>query len=321
MGLNLGSLAGYMFSGFAVKYNMYSLTTIILGFFFIVIVLLMWALNKGKARLLFTMRKSLLLYMTVAVFSIWVIFLFSMQLKNIISLACIILLLSVFLFSLRELKKNRIVARNLFILGILTLVSVVYWTIYKMQDSLFLIFFVHHVNRDVLGFTIPAPSLLSINPIVILLFGPILSLFWIKTGKRFNQPTHKVFFGVAIFAVAFIPVIIALKTQLPISIGSVVLFVAIISFSELALGPGTISMVGQLAQEKYQMFLLGLVQLSTSLASIFSAQLSVMLHDDFLTAQYPLSIGYEKVFFILSIILVVSAMFVLLLRKVVRYEA
>ncbi|MFI5344717.1 MAG: peptide MFS transporter, partial [Chlamydiales bacterium] len=58
---------------------------------------------------------------------------------------------------------------------ILTMSSLIFWTLYQMAPMGLTLFYVHNVHHHFLGFTIPPQWTLNINTIVIVLGGPIMA--------------------------------------------------------------------------------------------------------------------------------------------------
>lgn len=322
MGFNIGSLFGFFLGGFAIQTHLYTQVTSGMGMIFILVVLVWFSKNRSKFNYFFEgiQARNIKIFIVVLIsffVMLWLCLLFATYIQLYLSLICLIMLLSIFGLAIKE-RHNKVASKNLIILGVLTLITVMYWSFYKMQDNLFLSFIHDHVNRLVLGFTVPTTSLLSVNPVVILAVSPLIGYLWFKTGEKFNSPTHKVAAGMFVMASGFLFLLFAMHFGLPVNILYVIGFLGMISLSEVIFGPGTISMVGQLADEKYQRLLLGLVQLSASVASIFSGQVAIFMHDRFLMPGMNLTSGYVKVFAWIPVILIMGGMVAVITRKLTR---
>lgn len=319
LGFNVGSVFAFILGGLALQDRLYKPVTFVIGLFFILVCCFLFLRYRKILTNSFSVNKLFTFFTLTLSFIVlmWIFLYYAHILELYLSVICLVALLFIFLIAFKE-RQNPQEAKKLVTLGALTLVAVIYWSVYKLQDSLFLYFFQHDVKRQLLGFTIPTTSLLSVNPIVILLVSPAISYLWLKTGNRFNSPTAKVVMGLLVFSVGFIFMTWGVNLHLPTALGYIILFLIFVSISETIFGPGTISMVGQLAQSKYQPILLGLVQLSSSVASIISGELAVGLHDHFLLSTDNLSRGYSFTFYILSAILILGAIIAISIRKAMR---
>ena len=322
MGFNVGSLAGFSLGGLAIQLHVFTTSSLLVGGIFLIVLLLS---AKLVDRIKIETRQYHNKYMSwqgLSVFfyiiMVWAMINWSSSLQWLLFSFCVIILLGVFGLAIKVGRVNKENGRNLLLLGFLTLSSIIYWTIYKLQDEFLLYYFQNHVARIVDGITIPSPTLLSINPITILLFGALINWFWIKTGDKYNTPLNKVVAGLLLLSIAFIPLIWGTSLGVPVGLGWVIMFLIVLSLSELVFGPGTMSMVGQLSEEKYQGIMLGVVQLSTSLASIFAAQFSIVLQQKYLNNMKTLQIGYIHAFLWVVGVLIIGALITIVIKRRVK---
>ncbi|MCB1116439.1 MAG: oligopeptide:H+ symporter, partial [Chlamydiia bacterium] len=74
---------------------------------------------------------------------------------------------------------------------ILSLASLIYWTLYYMSPMGLTLFYIHNVDHTFSGFTVPPQWLLNINTIIIIIAGPSLAHFlkWMRSkGKTVRIP-------------------------------------------------------------------------------------------------------------------------------------
>jgi POT family proton-dependent oligopeptide transporter len=322
MGFNVGALLGFFLGGLAIENGQYSLIVSAMGCFFITMGIFLnispifCSINLFKISL----KKMVAFFslILILVLLLWLMLDNAEKIQWLLFAISSILLLGIFGVAYRE-RANKDVSRKLITLGVLTLTTVVYWAIYRMQDGLLLDFFQNHVNRWLLNHHIPAPVLLGIDPFVILLIGPLVSLFWVKFGVKINTPVNKVFLGLIIFSFSFLFLILGLHWVLPMPLVFVVPFLIFLSLSELIISPGTIAMVGQLAEEKYHIILLGVVQLSASLGSIFSGEISVFLNTHYLEApSSSFHTGYLLIFVSLATALFLGSLITLIAGRLFK---
>jgi POT family proton-dependent oligopeptide transporter len=80
----------------------------------------------------------------------------------------------------------------------LTAFSVVFWAFFEQAGSSLNLFTERNVNKVVLGWTVPAPVMQSINPIFILLFGGLFAALWVNLGRIGREPAIPLKFGLGI---------------------------------------------------------------------------------------------------------------------------
>ncbi|MES2137766.1 MAG: peptide MFS transporter, partial [Pseudomonadota bacterium] len=85
---------------------------------------------------------------------------------------------------------------------ILIIFNVFFWTLFEQAGSSLTLFADRNTDRSVFGlFTISAPQTQNFNPISIVLFAPILSVFWVWLAKRGLEPSIPVKFAIALVGV------------------------------------------------------------------------------------------------------------------------
>lgn len=324
MGFNIGALLGFMLGGYALDKALYQPILIGAGLVFLGFVFLLFRFKDIETVLEVKPAQgntSFVFVVSVILFALvyWVFLLFARQAEPLLSLGCVLLLLFVFVLAARERQANPQSARNLVELGLLIFISVLYWMVYRLQDNLMISFFQQHVRREFFGHIISTPTLLAVNPAVILTMSPLVSWLWLKFGHKVSCPSYKIIFGLGVSALSFLFLLLGLRTGIPMALGYVLSFLAVAALSEIVIGPGVISMVGQLVSEKYQVMLLGLAQLSISLASLLSGEMSVQLNQRFLAHTASLEQGYTHIFTILLGILLFGVLLGFWVRRRYRY--
>ncbi|WP_416876764.1 peptide MFS transporter [Litorimonas sp.] len=83
----------------------------------------------------------------------------------------------------------------------LILVQVVFWSLFEQASSSLNLFTDEHVNRNMLGWDVPASMFQSVNAGFILLFGPVFAALWVWLGKRGMDPSAPAKFGLGIVQV------------------------------------------------------------------------------------------------------------------------
>ena len=239
---------------------------------------------------------------------------FANLIQTTLSTICFAMLFITFYIGLKEYRRDREAGKKIMLLGVLALFAVLFWTFYKIQDSFILVFMQEHMLLTLGSTVISPPTVLSVNPIVILLMAPLVSLFWLKTRTKYNNPITKIAFGLLLMGLAFSALTLGVWFHFPTHLAWIVLFFALIAIAEVILGPGVISMVGQLANEKYHFILLGLMQLSLSAAGIFSAQVAVFFQNNLIS--YPsLQLGYMSGYGEAALLLIVVSVLIFAYKR------
>lgn len=211
---------------------------------------------------------------------------------------------------LTKLEKNRI-----FAMAILFVFVVLFWAAWFQTQMSFSILMKDLVNRTVGGFTIPVPWFVAYNSILCVVFGPIMAKLWIKLGNRkqgdLSIPT-KMALGMILTAFAFILLIVGLKTLNGVFDGSAkmnIVFVLIayvaLTVGELCISPIGMAMFNKLAPVRYGSLAMGAWYLSNCFANLISGKIAGLTE----------SMGYIQIFATISIVLIVFALMLFVLRK------
>ena len=211
---------------------------------------------------------------------------------------------------LTKLEKNRI-----FAMAILFVFVVLFWAAWFQTQMSFSILMKDLVNRTVGGFTIPVPWFVAYNSILCVVFGPIMAKLWIKLGNRkqgdLSIPT-KMALGMLLTASAFILLIVGLKTLNGVFDGSAkmnIVFVLIayiaLTVGELCISPIGMAMFNKLAPVRYGSLAMGAWYLSNCFANLISGKIAGLTE----------SMGYIQIFATISIVLIVFALMLFVLRK------
>lgn len=211
---------------------------------------------------------------------------------------------------LTKLEKNRI-----FAMAILFVFVVLFWAAWFQTQMSFSILMKDLVNRTVGGFTIPVPWFVAYNSILCVVFGPIMAKLWIKLGNRkqgdLSIPT-KMALGMILTASAFILLIVGLKTLNGVFDGSAkmnIVFVLIayiaLTVGELCISPIGMAMFNKLAPVRYGSLAMGAWYLSNCFANLISGKIAGLTE----------SMGYIQIFATISIVLIVFALMLFVLRK------
>lgn len=166
-------------------------------------------------------------------------------------------------------RYDRVARNKLLALVILVVFSIAFWAFYTQIWSSFVLYSDRNVNRVVLGFTIPASMLLSVQAFFVIAFSPIFAWFWMRLG-RFNPSTPMKFsLGIILLSFCFLSLVMGITTSLgtgETNVGWMVLAYALLAMGELSLSPVGLSMITQLAPAELTGMVMGIWFLALSTA-------------------------------------------------------
>ncbi|MEO8438616.1 MAG: oligopeptide:H+ symporter, partial [Spartobacteria bacterium] len=226
--------------------------------------------------------------------------------------------------------RDRRERRNMTAYLILTLGSLMFWSLYQMAPSGLMLFAVHNVDLMVGPFEIQPQWIQNINTVVIVIGGPLLAALFTRmraNGWRIDIPKQ---FATSLLLMAAAFLILPLGIKLAGDDGKsafVWLFASYVlqSIGELLISPIGYAMIGKLAPKQYQGVMMGSWMLVTGLASLFAGDFSGMIPNPAGTTAAATNAGYAKLFAELGVgSLVVGVALVLLipfLRKLITDKA
>lgn len=165
---------------------------------------------------------------------------------------------------------------------ILTLGSLMFWSLYQMAPSGLQLFAVGNVNLQIAGITIAPQWIQNINTLVIVLGGPLLAAWFARLRERgwpIDVPQQ---FAASLVLMGLGFLALPLGIALADGEGKVAfawLFTSYVlqSLGELLISPVGYAMIGRLAPRQYQGVMMGSWMLVTGLASLFAADFSGMV--------------------------------------------
>ena len=184
---------------------------------------------------------------------------------------------------------------------ILTLGSLVFWSLYQMAPNGLQLFAVHNVRLRVWGIEVAPQWVQNINTVVIVLGGPLLAALFTRLrarGWKIDLPQQ--------FAASLILMSLGFLA-LPVGIAFADasgrspffwLFASYVlqSIGELLISPIGYAMIGKLAPSKYQGIMMGSWMLVTGLASLFAGDFSGMVPEPTGTTAIATNPDYSKLF-------------------------
>ena len=197
--------------------------------------------------------------------------------------------------------RDRREKRNMTAYLILTLGSLMFWSLYQMAPSGLMLFAVHNVDRMIGKIEIQPQWIQNINTVCIVVGGPILASLFTRMrarGWRIDIP-QQFAASLCLMAVGFLilPLGIRLAGADGLSGFSWLFWSYVLqSVGELLITPIGYAMIGKLAPRQYQGIMMGSWMLWTGLASLFAGDFSGMIPEPTGASAVATNPGYAKLF-------------------------
>jgi POT family proton-dependent oligopeptide transporter len=191
--------------------------------------------------------------------------------------------------------------RNMTAYLILTMGSLMFWSLYQMAPSGLMLFAVNNVNLMLGPVQIQPQWIQNINTVCIVLGGPIFAALFTRLrakGWRIDIPKQ---FAASLLLMAVAFLILPLGIRLAGVDGKSAfawLFASYVlqSIGELLIMPIGYAMIGKIAPKQYQGIMMGSWMLVTGLASLFAGDFSGMIPEPTGTTAAATNAGYAKLF-------------------------
>ena len=178
--------------------------------------------------------------------------------------------------------------------------NVVFWAVYEQQGNTMQTWADERtVWPSVLGFQIPSTWFQSVNPFVIILFAPLLDVFWRWQAGRGKEPSSvtKMAIGCIVLGLSFIVMIIGAQV---VGGGKGSLFwpvfcTFVLTIGELYLSPIGLSLVTKVSPARIVSMMMGVWMLSSFLGNFLSGVIGVLYtrweHEAFFLLLTGLGVG------------------------------
>ena len=207
--------------------------------------------------------------------------------------------------------------RRVGVIVLLFLAATLFWGGYEQSGSSFNLFAERDTDRTLHGFIVPAAWFQALNPLFIVVFGPILGALWVWLGRRNLDPSIplKFILGLLFMGLGFVVMAIAARRVVAgelAGMGALVLTYLLHTFGELALSPVGLSAVSKLVPRRFIGQSLGVWFASLSLGELVAGRLA----GDFDPAQAAtLPWQFMRVFWFSAICAVALAALMPLMRR------
>jgi proton-dependent oligopeptide transporter, POT family len=212
---------------------------------------------------------------------------------------CAVVALMLIYLTIRH--RDRREKRNMTAYLILTVGSLMFWSLYQMAPSGLMLFAVHNVDRMIGKVEIQPQWIQNINTVCIVVGGPLLAALFTRMrarGWKIDIP-QQFAASLLLMALAFLilPVGIKLSGTNGMSGFSWLFWSYVLqSIGELLIMPVGYAMIGKLAPKQYQGIMMGSWMLVTGLASLFAGDFSGMIPEPTGATAAATNPGYIKLF-------------------------
>ena len=197
--------------------------------------------------------------------------------------------------------RDRREQRNMTAYLILTVGSLMFWSLYQMAPNGLMLFAVNNVDLMVGPVKIQPQWIQNINTVCIVVGGPLFAALFTRMrarGWRIDIPRQ---FAASLLLMALAFFLLPLGIKLAGADGKsafVWLFGSYVlqSIGELLISPIGYAMIGKLAPRQYQGVMMGSWMLVTGLASLFAGDFSGMIPEPTGTTAVATNAGYAKLF-------------------------
>ena len=166
--------------------------------------------------------------------------------------------------------------KRLLIIFVLFVFSTIFWMGFEQAATSLNLFADQMTDTSILGWEFPASWLQSVNAIFIIIFAPIMSVLWLKLGKRQPSDPVKFVLGLVFGGLGF--VVVAFAASLTVMGKVSPLWLCLVYFchtiGELCLSPVGLSSMTKLAPVRMVSLMLGVWFLSISLGNYVAGMIA-----------------------------------------------
>ncbi len=167
---------------------------------------------------------------------------------------------------------SKVEKERLTVIFSLMIFVVIFWAAFEQAGGLMTLYTDTKVDRNLLGFEIPTTWFQSINPVFIMIFGPIFAWFWARLALKGREPSAPMKFGFSLFLMGcgFMCMVFAAQQSATFGKASVLWLIAsylLQTWAELCLSPVGLSMVNRLSPARYGTVIMGIWYLSNAVAN------------------------------------------------------
>ncbi len=197
--------------------------------------------------------------------------------------------------------------RRIAALFVVVVFVIFFWVAFEQAGSTLTLFADQSTDRVILGFEAKASLFQAVNPVLILILAPLVSVVWKRLADAGREPSSpmKMVLGLTFLGLGFLPLIVAASIAGPHGRASwvwLVLAYFLHTIGELCLSPIGLSLVTKLAPKRLASFLMGCWFLSNVAANFLvgltGALYSKMPHENFFSLFFASSLTAALLMFL-----------------------
>ena len=158
-----------------------------------------------------------------------------------------------------------------------------FWIGFEQAGGSLTLYASNSVDRNLLGFIIPASFFQSINPLIIIILGPLIANFWLRidNSKYKINTSQKMGLGLILLSCGFFLITYGNNTSVSsISLWWLVGVYFLHTMGELCLSPIGLSMVTKVSPKKIASLMMGFWFLSSAIANYSAGKLPIILQSN-----------------------------------------
>ncbi|MDB4040859.1 peptide MFS transporter [Methylophilaceae bacterium] len=204
---------------------------------------------------------------------------------NLYELLTLLFALVIILFLKKKNKINFIKSdvKKIFYIGILSLFVIFFWIGFEQAGGSLTLYASNSVDRNLFGFIIPASFFQSINPLIIILLGPVIANFWLRIDRSVYKinTSQKMGIGLILLSAGFFLIMYVNNSNTSyISLWWLVGVYFLHTLGELCLSPIGLSMVTKVSPKKIASLMMGIWFLSAAIANYSAGKLPTILQSN-----------------------------------------
>jgi POT family proton-dependent oligopeptide transporter len=179
-----------------------------------------------------------------------------------------------FAAGLTRIERLRVLA-----LAVLFLASALFWAGYEQTGSSMNLFAERYTDRHLSGWVVPASWFQSLNPIFIVVFGPLFSALWVRLARRHLEPSTPLKFILGLLGMGLGFVVMAAASRLVagghmVGMGWLTVTYLLHTWGELALSPVGLSVTTKLVPPRFVSQSLGIFFVSLSVGNLLAGRIA-----------------------------------------------
>ncbi|NOZ66116.1 MAG: peptide MFS transporter [Alphaproteobacteria bacterium] len=177
------------------------------------------------------------------------------------------------------LKCDPVERDRMLVVSFLIFMSVIFWALFEQAGSSLNILADRNVDRDVLGVTVQASQLQSLNALFIFTLAPFFAMLWVFLAKRGWEPNTPMKFSLALVQVGLGFMVLVYGAGMVGADGKIALIWIVLLYllhttGELCLSPVGLSVVTKLSVVKMVGFMMGTWFLASAAANYIAGQIA-----------------------------------------------